>query len=222
MKSVSYFQNVGSFPFPISPLCANQLLLSQSPYARARANDDATRHARQRRDRKKKRTKISASYFCAIFFRWSLCAAVTSPLSGVHSISVSTTAWSISILLNPLFFPVALHSFSTNAFTFGFAHKSASEVPESSSGSDARRCTSLGKMIAIGCVASAVACTQIFDTTGHDLYVDSRRSRAMYSPPWSLMRFLMLQRRCSHLGKENRHSLHTYRSITLNVPSLFH
>ncbi|KAJ7752232.1 hypothetical protein DFH07DRAFT_960668 [Mycena maculata] len=40
------------------------------------------------------------------------------PLSGVHSSGVSTTALSVPMALNPLFFPIALH-FSTSAATLG-------------------------------------------------------------------------------------------------------
>jgi hypothetical protein len=138
------------------------------------------------------RTLISASNLSATFFRWTFCAAVTSPLSGVHSSAVSTTACSVSIPLKPAFLPAALHSRSTSALTFAFAQSVASCVWGSSSGSAARRCPSCGTMMAMGCVASGVACTHMFETRLHDLYVDSRRSSAMYSPPWSFTRFLML------------------------------
>ncbi|KAJ7740751.1 hypothetical protein DFH07DRAFT_965292 [Mycena maculata] len=48
----------------------------------------------------------------------SLSPPITSPLSGVHSSGVSTTALSVPMALNPLFFPIALH-FSTSAATLG-------------------------------------------------------------------------------------------------------
>src|ERR1700733_7980074 len=69
------------------------------------------------------RTLISAVNMSAIFFRWSFCAAVTSPFSGVHSSAVKITACRISIGLNPFFLPIELHSFRTSSFTLSLWHK---------------------------------------------------------------------------------------------------
>ena len=124
--------------------------------------------------------------------------------------------------LKPDFLPAALHSRRTSELTFAFAQSVARGACGSSSDSDARRWPSCGTMMAIGCVASAVACTHMFDTRLHDLYVASSRSSAMYSPPCSFTRFLMLKKKKRSAKNHVIARPTPYRSTIDSVPSLFH
>ena len=123
--------------------------------------------------------------------RCTFCAAVTIPFSGIHSSGVRISPSNISIDLKSLLLPVQLHSFITKYCTALLWHKSASDAVASTSGSGRcartwRRFTSCRMMIAMGCLASAEASTQIMATRLHDLCVASRRSSAMYYPRSSL------------------------------------
>lgn len=90
-------------------------------------------------ERKAKSTLISLSNFSATFFLCTFCAAVTSPLSGVHSSGVSTTACKISIGLNPFFFPASLHAFRTVLCTSSSAHSVLNDISDFEEGSTCRR-----------------------------------------------------------------------------------
>lgn len=114
-------------------------------------------------------TSISFLNLSATFFLWTFCAAVVSPFSGVHSSGVRITACRSSIVLNWFFFPASLHLLSTSFTTSGSSQRSCNDSFALESGSVARRCDSLGMMTAMGCLASGVACTQMFETRLQDL-----------------------------------------------------
>lgn len=59
-------------------------------------------------EKTEERTLISSSYARSMFLRWIFCAAVTIPLSGVHSSNVNTSAPRLSIGARPACLPVAL------------------------------------------------------------------------------------------------------------------
>ena len=115
--------------------------------------------------------------------------------------------WSISIGANWFDLPTLLRSLSTKLITSLLWHSvsssSCSYLSRPLAASSERSASSRGKTTAMGCLASEEATRHKFVTMLHDLYTDSRRSSAMYSPPCSLTRFFL-------------------RSMSDSVPSAFH
>lgn len=120
-----------------------------------------------------KRTEIWSLNAFSMAFRWTFCAAVSKPDSGVHSSGVRTTPWTTSIPFRFAFFARDWRSLRKRSCTAGEAQRRWMSDAGSGRGVvvavAARmaddRFAACGKMIAIGCFASEVACMQMLDTS---------------------------------------------------------